>query len=73
MKVEITIEQFDNGISIKWSDHDMEEGPHDIVALDRDKEQAIGKMILDDVKHLMDSKLASIVKMNIEYQPIEED
>ena len=73
MKATILIEQFDNGISIKWSDPDMEEDPHDIVALDRDKEQAIGKMIFEDIKQLMDSELVFIVKMNIEYQPIKED
>jgi len=73
MKATILIEQFDNGISIKWSDPDMEEDPHDIVALDRDKAQAIGEMIFEDIKHLMDSELVCIVKMNIEYQPIKED
>lgn len=73
MKATILIEQFDNGISIKWSGPDMEEAPHDIVALDRDKEQAIGKMIFEDIKQLMDSELVCIVKMNIEYQPIKED
>jgi hypothetical protein len=73
MKATITIKQYDNGISLEWVDAEGEVDSQSVVALDRDKEQAIGKMILDDVKHLMDSELASIVKMNIEYQPIEED
>jgi hypothetical protein len=72
MKATIIIEQFDNGISIKWSDPDMETDPHDIVALDRDKENAIGKMVWEDITDLMNSELASIVKLTIEYQSIKE-
>lgn len=67
MKATILIEQFDNGISIKWSDPDMEVEPHDIVALDRDKEQAIGEMIWDDVRAFMDAKSANVVNMAIEF------
>lgn len=65
MEATITIEQFNNGISLKWSspNHDSEA----IVALDYDKEKAIGKMIWDDVKHIMDAELCNIVTVNIEY------
>lgn len=67
MKVEITIEQFDNGISLKWKDADGAADPQSLVAIERDKEKAIGEMIWDDVKHLMDYKLANVVNMAIEY------
>lgn len=66
MSVTIDVEQFDNGISIKWEDsegHDNEA----IVALDADKESAIGKMIWDDIKHAMDAALTNTVRMKIEY------
>ena len=66
MSVTIDIEQFDNGISIKWEDtegHDNEA----IVALDADKESAIGKMIWDDIKTAMDVALTNKVRMKIEY------
>ena len=66
MSVTIDIEQFDNGISIKWDDtegHDYEA----IVALDADKESAIGKMIWDDIKTAMDVALTNKVRMEIKY------
>lgn len=70
MKAKIIIEQFDNGISLKWSspDHDSE----NIVALDFDKEKTIGKMIWDDVKSIMDKELCNIVTMEINYEGAKE-
>lgn len=66
MKVKIIIEQFDNGISLKWKSPDTPE-QEAIVALDYDREKAIGKMIWDDVKHIMNTELCNIVTLNIEY------
>lgn len=64
MKTTITIEQFDNGISIKY---DYDEGNSTaIVSLDRTKEEDIGKMIWNDINDLMNAKLTSKVTMNIE-------
>ena len=65
MKAKIIIEQFDNGISLKWEDENLEQEA--IVALDYDKQNAIGKMIWDDVKNIMDAELCNIVTLNIEY------
>ena len=67
MKVEITIEQFDNGISLKWKDATDELDPHNVVALDRDKERIIGETIWDDIKNLMDEYSTNVVKIAIEY------
>lgn len=72
MKVEIFIEQFNNGISLKWRDCDGNIEPEDLVALERDQVNTIGKTIWDDIKSVMDSKLANIVKLTIEYQAMEE-
>lgn len=65
MKAKIIIEQFDNGITLKWHspDHDSKA----IVAHFYDREKAIGEMILNDVKHIMDAELCNIVTVNIEY------
>ena len=73
MKVEITVEQFDNGISIKWRHVDGDTGSEAIVALERDQANAIGKTIWEDIKSLMDYKLTPIVKMTIDYQAIREE
>lgn len=67
MKEIITIEQFDNGITIKATN---EEGTERRVALEHSKEQEIGKMIWETVRFLMDKKLTSTVGMEIEYKPI---
>ena len=65
MSVTIDIEQFDNGISIKWEDS---EGHMDgLVALDADKKYAIGNMIWADIKKAMDAALTNKVRMKIEY------
>lgn len=72
MKVEIFIEQFNNGISLKWRDCDGNIEPENLVALERDQVNTIGKTIWDDIKSVMDSKLANIVKLTIEYQAMEE-
>lgn len=66
MNVTIDIEQFDNGITLKWDDTEGHD-PEALVALDKDKENAIGKMIWDDIKHAMDAALTNTVRMKIEY------
>ena len=72
MKVEITVEQFNNGISLKWRDRDGNIEPEDLVALKEDQVNTIGKIIWDDIELVMDNKLANIVKLTIEYQAMEE-
>lgn len=71
MKVTLTVEQFDNGISLKWKSPDTD-GQSE-VALDFDKEKAIGKMVWDDIKHLMDTELCNEVEMVIEYKAVKEN
>lgn len=71
MKAKIKIEQYDNGISLKWKSPDAD--PQSEVALDFDKEKAIGKMIWDDIKHLMDAELCNEVEMSIEYKAVKEE
>lgn len=73
MKVEIFVEQFNNGISLKWRDCDGNIESEDLVALKKDQVNTIGKIVLDDIKLVMDNKLANIVKLTIEYQAMEEE
>lgn len=70
MKATIKIEQFGNGISIKWESPDVDSQSE--VALDYDKEKAIGKMIWDDIKNVMDTELCNEVEMCIEYKAVKE-
>lgn len=73
MKVTIDIEGYDNGISLKWRDADGTHDPEHVVALDQDKETAIGKMIWSDVENIMNYELVDKVRMKIEYEPIKDE
>lgn len=70
MKATIKIEQFNNGISLKWVSPDADYQSE--VALDYDKEKAIGKMIWDDIKNVMNAALCNEVEISVEYKPIKE-
>lgn len=65
MKVSIEVEQYDNGISLKWSNEEAVGDNEAVVALDADKESAIGKMIWSDIEHVMNLAIANKVKMEI--------
>ena len=67
MKVTIDVEQFDNGISLKRNDADGKHEPEAVVALDREKETAIGKMIWSDIEYAMNLVVANKIKMEITY------
>lgn len=73
MKAEIIVEQYDNGISLKWKDVEGSIEPEAIVALDDDKANTIGKIIWDDITLMMDQELCNVVKMTIEYQAVKEE
>lgn len=68
MKVAITVEKFDNGISIvqKYLDGG---GVISRVALDSQKEIELGKRIWEDIKLLMDEGSCNSIAVNIEYKP----
>ncbi|MBO7645486.1 MAG: hypothetical protein J6S52_00520 [Prevotella sp.] len=73
MKVTIEIEEFDNGITLKWKDTEGKTDEEAVVALDQDKETAIGKMIWSDVENTLNYELVDKVKMKIEYEPIKDE
>lgn len=73
MKVTIEIEEFDNGITLKWKGQNGEKDEEAVVALDQDKETAIGKMIWSDVENIMNYELVDEVRMKIEYEPIKDE
>ncbi len=72
MKLVLNIEQYNNGISLKWEDTERLE-TEAIVALDRDKESSIGKVIWGVIKAVMDMYTVNTVRMEITYTPIKED
>ena len=70
-KITMTVEQFDNGISII---HDFDEGGQQaIVSLDRSKESDIGHLLCEDIKAAMDGALCNIVDIDITITPKPQD
>ena len=62
-KITMTVEQFDNGISII---HDFDEGGQQaIVSLDRSKESDIGHLLCEDIKAVMDGTPCNKVRIDI--------
>ena len=43
-----------------------------VVALDYDKEKALGKMILEDVDSIMNRETCNKVELEIDYNPVKE-
>lgn len=70
METQIDIEQFDNGYTLRA--YGDEGDLVSIVVLDADIESQLGKMILEDVKHIQDREMTNKVKMEIKYEPINE-
>ena len=70
MKVEIKVEQFDNGISLQWKDTEGVADPQNVVAVERDQTKVIGQFIWDDIRNVMDAELANVVVLSIDYKII---
>lgn len=66
MKVKITIEQFQNGISIKWR-NDAGNTEH-IVALAEDAEEELGRIVLE---HFAEMKCGK-AEITIDCKPVSE-
>jgi len=71
MKAKITVEQFDNGISLKWESGETPD-MQAVVALEYDKEKALGKMIWEDIDSIMNRETCNKVELEIEYKPVKE-
>ena len=52
MDIKFTIEQFDNGITIRWQDIDRDRA---IVIPDHSINAEVGKIIMENVKSVMDT------------------
>lgn len=66
MKVQMIVEQFDNGYSFKASD--TAGNVEGVVALDKDAQEVLGKMIFADINNVMNSEFSSVVTIDIEYK-----
>lgn len=69
--VRVTVEQFDNGITLRWKDLSGEYDSSANVVLKGGESNAIGTLIYEDIKQIMDSVPCNEVEVNICYTPIE--
>lgn len=69
MKTLISIEQFENGITIVESDESG--NVSSMVSLDDTKEKDIGIMVWANIHYIMNSELKSKVQLEITYKAIE--
>lgn len=70
MKVQLAVEQFDNGITLKWKSDAMDN--QYVVVTEGGEPGEIGRMIWEDLKYVMDSESTNELVMNIEYKPVKE-
>ena len=71
MKTTITIEQFDNGITIIADNGNGNQSKR--VCLEHSKLEEIGKEIWADVEYSMNMNMINKVRLDIEFTPIKEE
>ena len=69
MEAKIIIEQYDNGISIKWRELERDVAPVAVVALNHDIARTIGEMVWEDIKNVMDTNFTNGAQISLEYYP----
>ena len=71
MRETLEVEQFDNGISFRSVDVDINNtDPIAEVALAHNQEAALGKLLWADIKYVMDANLCNNVRVTIKVEPI---
>ena len=68
--VQIEIEQFDNGITLRWHDLDGEADGTSEVVTENEEAEAIGSNIWGDVQNVMDFSRTNKVRLTIKYETI---
>lgn len=70
VKTRIIVEQFDNGIAVKW-DVDEEEEPVLLIAEEDKEAQTLGECLFEDIKHYMDTHFTNKVEIIMEIKSME--
>ena len=72
-KAEIIVEQFAQGITVRWRDIDGLTGPSKALAAHGVECSVIGKEIWEDVLDILSNTLTDKVRIKLEYEAMEED
>ena len=70
-EIELEVEQFDNGITLRWNDLEGEYPPFANVVLEGQEAETIGRIVFEDIQKIMDAVPCNIVSLHIQYTPIE--
>lgn len=73
MKETIIFEDCDNGIYLNIHPEGPDACDAALVFENDKKNEGVGNLILEDVKHILDTELCNKVKITITYEPIKED
>lgn len=68
VKTRIIVEQFDNGISVKW---DVDEETVILIAEEDKEAQTLGECLFSDISHYMDIHLTNKVEIIMEIKSME--
>ena len=66
-KAEINIEQFDNGITARWSDVEGEVESQKTLAVKGDEARCIGRLVWGDLKEILSTNPTDNVTIKIQY------
>ena len=84
-KVKIKVEQVDNGSVFKWSSNNLRDanlfsddavfvlpkGTETLVAKKEEEVQTLGKMIWEDINHILDQECTYQIELDITYKTVE--
>jgi hypothetical protein len=68
VKTRIIVEQFDNGIAVKW---DVNEEPVLLIAEEDKEAQTLGECLFEDISHYMDTHYTNKVEIIMEIKSME--
>ncbi len=68
VRTRIIVEQFDNGISVKW---DVDEEEVRFVAEENKEAQTLGECLFEDIKHYMDTHFTNKVEIIMEIKSMD--
>lgn len=69
-RAEIIVEEFEQGITVRWFDADKVVDPSKSIAIKGYEDKAIGKEIWEDVSDILHESLSDKVRIKIEYEVI---
>lgn len=71
-RVELLVEEFENGITVKWRDLEKDGDCTKMIASEEEKFHAIGREIWGDIENLFKNSNNDRVRLTIQYELLED-